>query len=155
MLRASLYIINTLILCKEITRRFSDRIKNCKMEIRRLKKCRDANSVQKYREAKENMAKILELKEIFWRQRSKQLWLHSGDKNSRYLHASASARRRSNQLVKLQNGEGNWIDWDDGLAEHIVEHFNHLFTATQVNWHEVIDCVDSKITTEQNEELLC
>lgn len=63
---------------KEITGRFNDRIKNCKMEIRRLRKFRDASSVQKYMEAKENMAKILGQKEIFWRQRSKQLWLHSG-----------------------------------------------------------------------------
>ncbi|XP_074347635.1 uncharacterized protein LOC141686501 [Apium graveolens] len=74
------------------------------------------------------------IKEIFWRQRSKQLWLHSGDKNSKYFHASASSRRRTNQIHRLKNGEGSWIDWNEGLAEHITEHYDHLFEATQTSW---------------------
>lgn len=103
---------------------------------------------------KDTLIRILEQREIFWRQRSKQLWLQSGDKNIRYFHVSATVRRNMNQIFRLKNGEGRWLDWDDGLAEHITDHFNHLFTATRTNWQEVIECMDTKITAVQNVELL-
>lgn len=93
-------------------------------------------------------------KEIFWRQRAKQMWLHSGDKNTKYFHATATTRRRTNQVVQLKNSEGRWIEWEEGLAEHIIEQFVHLFTATQSSWKEVVDCVETKISEDQNAQLL-
>ncbi|XP_074356438.1 uncharacterized protein LOC141696155 [Apium graveolens] len=139
---------------QEVTGKFSERIKRCKIEMCRLRKFRDPISAHKYQEAKDQLLLILEQKEIFWRQRSKQLWLHSGDKNSRYFHASTSVHRRNNQMHRLKNGGGTLVEWEDGLAEHITEYYKHFFTATQSNWHEVIDCIDSKITAAQNVDLL-
>lgn len=139
---------------KEITGKFSSRIKACRLEMKRLRKCRDIVSVQKYKDSKSDLIRILEQREIFWRQRSKQLWLHSGDKNSRYFHASASARRRTNQITQLKNSQGQWVSWDDGLADHITEQFKHLFTATRTNWQEVVECIDTRISAEQNADLL-
>ncbi|XP_074322878.1 uncharacterized protein LOC141659850 [Apium graveolens] len=92
---------------KEVTGRFSERLKKCKIEMRRLRKYRDPDSVRAYDEVKKQLLLILEQKEIFWRQRSKQLWLHSGDKNSKFFHASATAKIRSNQIHRLKDGEGN------------------------------------------------
>lgn len=116
-----------------MTGKFSSNIRSCKLKLRNLRRKRDVESIAKYKDAKWRLSLILEQKEIFWRQRSKQLWLHSGDKNSKYFLASPSARRRSNQIHKLKNGEGEWVDWDEGLTEHITEHFSNLFTATQSN----------------------
>ncbi|XP_074346940.1 uncharacterized protein LOC141685753 [Apium graveolens] len=121
---------------REVTGKFKTRIKGCKLEMKKLRNLRDATSVQKYKEAKDKLLLILEQKEIFWCQRSKQLWLYSGDKNKKYFHAAASSRRRNNQISRLKNGEGVWIEWEGGLAEHIIEFYKHLFTATQSNWHE-------------------
>lgn len=39
-------------------------------------------SVQKHKEAKEELFEVLAQKEVFWKQRSKQFWLNSGDRNS-------------------------------------------------------------------------
>lgn len=83
---------------KEITSKFSSRIKGCKLELKNLRKRRDIASMERYKEIKGKLFMILEQKEIFWRKRSKQLWLHSGDKNSQFFHAAASARRRSNKI---------------------------------------------------------
>lgn len=41
------------------------------------------------------------------------------------------------------------------IEEHIIEHFNHLFTAIQSNSHEVIECIERKVSLDQNKELLC
>ncbi|XP_074347402.1 uncharacterized protein LOC141686257 [Apium graveolens] len=60
---------------KEITGKFSARIKNCKSEMKKYRKGRDIISVQKYKDLKSTLIRILEQQEILWRQRSKQLWL--------------------------------------------------------------------------------
>ncbi|XP_074351885.1 uncharacterized protein LOC141691038 [Apium graveolens] len=115
---------------QEITGKFSSRIKSCKVEMRKLRKYRDTESLCKYDELKNMLHLILDQREIFWRQRSKQLWFHSGDKNGKYFPVSASVRRRNNQISCLKDGE-----------------------ATRTDWLEVVDCMESKITAEQNVEL--
>lgn len=139
---------------KEVTCGFGVRIKECKMEMKRLRKFKDPDLILKYKKAKEKLFLILEQEEIFWRQISKQFWLHSSDQNSKYFHATESTRRRNNQMHRLNNGEGVWVDWINGLAEHITEFYDHLFTATQSHWHEVIDCIEMKKTTPLNNDLL-
>lgn len=101
--------------------------------MKKYMKGRDTISVQKYKDLKSTLIRILEQREIFWRQCSKQFWLQSGDKNSRYFHASASTRRRTNQISRLKNSEGCSTDWDGGLSDYITEQFTHLFTATRTN----------------------
>lgn len=87
---------------KDITGKFSTRIKNCIMEIMNLRNRIDANSAQRYKDLKSMLIRILEQREIFRRQRSKQLWLHLGDKNNKYFHATAYACRRTNRITRLK-----------------------------------------------------
>lgn len=91
---------------------------------------------------------------MFWRQRSKQLWLNVGDKNSRYFHKAASHRRRTNFIHRLQNEDGQWVDWESGLAGLMERYFNNIFRATESNGQEVVQCVPNKITEAQNAKLL-
>ncbi|KAF4347120.1 hypothetical protein G4B88_031008 [Cannabis sativa] len=51
-------------------------------------------------------------REIFWRQRSKQLWLQARDSNSQFFHKSTSSRRRNKLIAKLKDSNGIWHDWD-------------------------------------------
>lgn len=115
---------------------------------------RDEFSKAQYREAKEELTKILNQREIFWRQRSKQLWLQAGDRNSKFFHTYASHRRRNNQINKLKNDDGEWLEWENGLAELMSGYFTNLFTATDVDWQEVVSCVPTTVTRTQNEMLL-
>lgn len=139
---------------KEITGNFSGRIKACKEELVRYKAGRDDLSVQRYESAKRQLEVIYDQREIFWRQWSKQLWLQVGDKNSKFFYKTASQRRRTNRIHKLQNSEGSWVDWESGLADLISRYFTELFSATENSWEEVVDCVTGTITEVQNEELM-
>lgn len=98
--------------------------------------------------------KVLNQREIFWRQRSKQLWLSAGDQNSKFFHSYASNRRRNNQFYKLKNDQGQWVEWEDGLNELMTDYFSNLFTATDVDWHEVLSYIPTTVSREQNESLL-
>ncbi|XP_074374872.1 uncharacterized protein LOC141716338 [Apium graveolens] len=92
--------------------------------------------------------------EIFWRQRSKQLWLQSGDKNTRYFHSSCTARRRTNRIHRLKNDNGNWVDWQQGLQSLIVNYYQDLFKSDQANIDEVTNCVHPRLSSAQNMDLM-
>lgn len=136
---------------KEVTSKFGFKIKKYKADLKRNRGGSDAESLQRYDEAKYMLHKVLDQREIFWRQRSKQLWLHAGDKNSRFFHNSTTNRRRSNQIHRHKSAEGEWMELDSGLQEVIIGYYRGLFTASDVEWEPVIESIDQVITREQNE----
>ncbi|XP_060969966.1 uncharacterized protein LOC115713752 [Cannabis sativa] len=95
---------------KDYSKNFASRIKHWKNEVKRWKNGRDLDVIAKYKEAEEKLFEVLTQKEVFWRQRSKQLWLQKGDKNSKFFHATPSSRRRMNAIDKLQCEDGRWVD---------------------------------------------
>uniref|UniRef100_A0A803NLH2 Reverse transcriptase n=1 Tax=Cannabis sativa TaxID=3483 RepID=A0A803NLH2_CANSA len=133
---------------------FKKRLKECKAEINLWKHGRDTISTNNFWAAKSKFKEILTQREVFWRQRSKLLWLQAGDNNSKFFHASASARRRSNLITKLQDSNGIWTSWEDGLDRIMVEYFNDLFTTSGTASIDVISCIQPSITALQNIELL-
>lgn len=139
---------------KEITGCFNRRIRNCKIRLQQLRRATDAQSTKLYKEAKEELFLILDQKEIFWRQRSKQLWLQSGDKNTRYFHASCNIRRRTNHIQKLKDSNDRWVDWQTGLQQLIISYYEDLFAATATDNAELIACVNETVSQAQNRELL-
>ncbi|KAH9684395.1 reverse transcriptase domain-containing protein [Citrus sinensis] len=86
--------------------------------------------------------------------RAKSLWLREGDQNTRYFHASASARKRQNSLGNLRNDQGEWCANSDEVDALIVDYFKGLFTAGEVQTAEVLQCVATKVTSEHNSMLL-
>lgn len=139
---------------RNITGNFKDSIADCNKVMRRLKYRRDAGSIARFKAAQDKLFEVLAKKEMFWRQRSKELWLQAGDQNTRYFHACASSRRRRNQFSRLKNAEGNWVDWETGLAEVIEGYYRELFTESNISCSRVIGCIDKGISRDQNEMLL-
>ncbi|KAI0491478.1 hypothetical protein KFK09_025738 [Dendrobium nobile] len=60
------------------------------------------------REAGELNATLARLA-TWWRQRAKTKWIEEGDSNSHFFHLNASARRRGNIIVEIQNSNGDKI----------------------------------------------
>lgn len=92
--------------------------------------------------------------EQYWSRRVKQLWPAHGDSNSKYFHLMASHRRKKNLVNRLKNSNGQWIDWQNGLPEVIINYFTALFTSASGDVSPIISCVDRVVTTEHNDLLL-
>uniref|UniRef100_A0A803P367 RNase H type-1 domain-containing protein n=1 Tax=Cannabis sativa TaxID=3483 RepID=A0A803P367_CANSA len=93
-------------------------------------------------------------KRFFWKQRSKQLWLREGNSNSKYFHATATARRRKNSIQKMKNAAGVWFDLQNGLDSLVSDYFSQLFSPTTVNFSEILHCTPVTVTPENNAMLV-
>ncbi|XP_060965512.1 uncharacterized protein LOC133034440 [Cannabis sativa] len=138
---------------KNVTGNFKLRIKKCRNELNQLKNKRDTLSVQRYSEKKKELFLVLDQKEVFWKQRAKQFWLKEGDQNSKYFHRAASNRKSFNKISKLKDTSGTWKDWDNGLADVVVEYFSSLFSASNLSSDMVVQSIQSRVSTRINEDL--
>lgn len=74
--------------------------------------------------------------------------------NSRYFHVVASARKHKNSFTYLRNAHGQWCTSSKEIEDLISNYFSHLF-ATEGGYNiEVLDCVETKVTDDQNSVLL-
>uniref|UniRef100_A0A803PUD0 Reverse transcriptase domain-containing protein n=1 Tax=Cannabis sativa TaxID=3483 RepID=A0A803PUD0_CANSA len=139
---------------KDYSGNFQERLNKCKAEMKKWKRGRDPLAVQQFKAAELEFNNVLLQKEVFWKQRSKQLWLREGDQNSKYFHAMASSRRRNNLIHKLRNADGGWVTWDDGLPNLMSTYFGQLFTPGLVEDHDVVGTVSGVVSQAQNTMLL-
>ncbi|XP_074265362.1 uncharacterized protein LOC141587792 [Silene latifolia] len=100
---------------------------------RRLKQLNEGNrSAQTLKERKrivQEIATLLKQEELFWRQRSRALWLREGDINTKYFHQKAGQRKKKNHIAKLVDDEGREHIGTEAVA-HVVKHyFEGLFTS--------------------------
>ncbi|KAM6568466.1 hypothetical protein CsatB_016451 [Cannabis sativa] len=136
------------------TGNFERKIQQCKKEVQLWKKGRDDISIAKFQDAQNELFETYAKREVFWRQRSKQLWLRDGDHNSKYFHSLASSRKKHNSTTKLKDSNGDWIGWQDGLTDVITSYFENLFCSTGVDTSGVINNIPTTITATQNANLL-
>uniref|UniRef100_A0A803PPX6 RNase H type-1 domain-containing protein n=1 Tax=Cannabis sativa TaxID=3483 RepID=A0A803PPX6_CANSA len=114
----------------------------------------DSVSIQQHQEGNANLSEVLAQREIFWKQRSKQFWLNSGDKNSKYFHSVASSRKRNNNISQLQDNNGRWLNWDSGLEHVITRYFQNLFQTSNIDLGTILNKVRPSVSREQNDDLL-
>lgn len=139
---------------KEVTGDFKGRIHKSKKKIQALKGRKDDISLKLIHEEKKALTEIYAQQEVFWRQRSKQFWLREGDQNNKYFHAATKNRRKTNHIGTLHERNSNKVTWRSGLEQMVEDYFVNLFSATNIEWESVTDCISSRVTESQNQMLL-
>ena len=79
-------------------------------------------------EAKESFKKWTMLEEISWRQKSREVWLKEGVRNTKFFHKMANTLRKKNQLGRIRIN-GVWFTEGQEMKEGIVGAFENLLTA--------------------------
>ena len=137
-----------------LMRDFQARVLECKKKMASLRGKRDSASVDSFIEARKCYNELLHSHEIFWKQREKSIWLKEGAMNSRYFHAMASAWKKQNMIGKLRNIQGQWCTTPEDINEAIGRYFTQIFSSKGGSCVEVLQCVEPRITTEQNHTLM-
>jgi hypothetical protein len=112
-------------------------------------------SAQQQREITRQIEVALEQEEIHYMQRSRANWLMHGDRNTTFFHNYAKARRKRNTILKLKDGNGEWIEGKEEMGSLIHDYFLALFTSeVQQTNDELLNRVIPRVTPEMNVALL-
>lgn len=86
--------------------------------------------------------------EIKWRQRLSCKWLKEGDKNMKFCHGLAYARKRKNRILTTMDGEKR-LEGKDESNKHTEDHFSSLYSQ-EVKERPSLDNMDSpRLNTEE------
>ena len=93
-----------------------------------LEECNMLSSEQWQRKSwiiSENM-RLLEQEELYYYNRSHEMWLLNGDLNTKYFHRGTSSRKRKNTILSLEH-DGVIIEGDDNLLAHATTYYTDMF----------------------------
>lgn len=92
--------------------------------------------------------------ERYWRQRSRILWLQSGDMNTSYFHAITRGRKAANKFAVIEKQDGSVVFEEKQIAEAIAEYYRNLFTSSSDGNAQIVqEAIAQRVTTTMNETL--
>lgn len=77
------------------------------------------------------------LRELFWRQKLRELWLKEGDKYTKFFHQEANSNRRNNSIDQLEVNGRFSLD-QSKIRDHVVLLYDSLFTE-RCSWGPRLD----------------
>ena len=111
--------------------------------------------VDRFIKLKSEVVDLLCLDEKMWQQHSKEHWMISGDRNSKYFHTRALQWFRRNRIMELCNQEGLLVSGEGDLSEMVRDYYKNLFLsskATEVE--EVVLSIKPVVTEDMNNCLI-
>ena len=107
---------------------------------------------------KSELLEAYKAEENYWKQRNRQLWLHLGDKNTGFFHASTKKRKAINKFAVIENEEGVEVYKEEEIAETKERYFTNMFTPNVCNINYMKDiiseAIDPRVTNEQKDKLI-
>ena len=108
--------------------------------------------------ATEELSIAYKEEEEFWKQRSRQMWLSLGDRNTGFFHAITKSRKAINKFSVLENEDGVTFYEEEKILDVILEYYQSLFSKLQSPEDEVLKVVHEAlvpcISEEVNNELI-
>jgi len=99
-----------------------------------------------------NLEDLIKNEEIYWRQRSRSIWLKEGDKNTKFFHKIANAHKRYNNIDQLLV-QGNIVQEPKRIQGEIVEFYQKLYTE-ELQWRPANNFLNCpRLTGEEKEDL--
>jgi len=77
-------------------------------------------------EPKEELARVLHIEEISWRQKSRVLWLREGDCNTKFFHRTANLRKKFNFMSGVEI-QGNRYETIESMKSSIHGFYKTIF----------------------------
>ncbi|KAK4254761.1 hypothetical protein QN277_010094 [Acacia crassicarpa] len=101
---------------------------------------------------------VLIQESLMWARKAKMEWSVFGDRNTRYFHARANRRRKSQRVEAIKDGEGSWLYDPHSIRNLATGFFSNLLTEDVIsrpalNCHVSYPCVDTDLLRWCNREV--
>ncbi|CAI9767368.1 unnamed protein product [Fraxinus pennsylvanica] len=131
--------------------------KELKVNLKKLQSLQSINQGDlngRIKDTQKQIDVLLEDEEIKWKQRSKQLWLKCGDKNTAYFHKCASQRKKQNFIRSVLNESGELSNKQDEISSTFQLFYQQLFsTSNPTGIEEVVKDLEAIVPPDTNDQL--
>ncbi|XP_057814743.1 uncharacterized protein LOC131028476 [Cryptomeria japonica] len=94
---------------------------------------------------KEEYHNVLKIEEVFWRDKSRELWISEGDRNTKFFHASLKARRIHDKINSIKDEFGQWRTSDEEIQNYALNHFQKVLGNSDLGGMEFEHLVEENI----------
>ncbi|KAL5832096.1 hypothetical protein ACOSQ4_017450 [Xanthoceras sorbifolium] len=112
------------------------------------------SSAEKIKVLEKELSSLLAKEELYWQQRARTDWMISGDKNTKFFHARATARKRKNEILKLVDEFGVCHEDDEGIANTVSNYFSSLFKSSSPSVQDLEEA-SCNIKNRFSEDMVC
>ena len=103
----------------------------------------------------EALSKAYKEEELFWRQRSRILWLQEGDRNSAFFHAVTKARKARNCITTIEDAEGVPKYEEEDVGKVFERFYQQLFSSNGEDDFSTVEETIYRGVTEEMNDTLC
>nr|XP_027083663.1 uncharacterized protein LOC113705962 [Coffea arabica] len=104
--------------------------------------------------AKGQLRAAMRVEELFWKQKARVRWLQEGDRNTKFFHSVVKNRRVRSVIHRIRNGQGEWVESDDGIGAEAIRYFEGLFTDQRpASSSDLLQHIPAILTDEENDLL--
>lgn len=103
-------------------------------------------------------AQIWEIKErldSMWRQRSRELWVKDGDRNTKFFHATTIIRRRRNHIERIVGDGGVVLQSRDEIGRFLNQSFEEVYQKSVRNFPRDLEGLCEKQISDEENAALC
>jgi len=91
----------------------------------------------------EKKKQLLLLKEeASWRLKSRAIWLKEGDRNTKFFHNYANARRGKNSIWRIEDGKGDFLYSQQEISAEATRFFHNQYRRQESNISDVLWAVE-------------
>lgn len=116
----------------------------------------DINSPDLWLKANNELNDLLDEKETYWKQRSREDWLNLRDRNTKWFHHHATTRNRMNRIDGLLNDNGVWVSDEREVRVMATSFFYQMFDSSNPNLEairQVTSCVQLSVTEDHRQTI--
>ena len=89
------------------------------------------------------------------KQKSRELWLKEGEKNTRFFHLSILQRRQKNQIIEIKLDNGSWINDTKDIQLYFKEKIKSLYQSSNPQFPDNLEGLIQACVLEEENSKLC
>jgi hypothetical protein len=128
-------------------------IEDCQRKLNFLRNNNKGSMQAQLLEVRKKMQRLLAQVDAYWKQRAKTHWYTDSDHNTIFFHASASARKKVNDILSLDDNDGNKVTDSQRMQLVAKNYFVDLFQKQNYVTSLVIDVIRHSISAADNDVL--